>query len=218
MQAPPRGSQASQALLHLLCLAIKPDEAHCLHKEFTVELVSAPQLACSQKHFWLLEDRLQRNISSCSTSRRWISLLWSDQTSDASVLFLWQTTNTDISSSHLTCHQIRWGIPALPHKVQTLPRLLFSSLMFLHSHTFVHSTLIPILNNTGSFIIKWRKLKGLAFCPRSHWKSSNEFPMVKHLSSFPPSGNDSHVSEFQMTLLNETKLFLECSPCHHLLL
>lgn len=41
--------------------------------------------------------------------------------------------------------------------------------------------------------------------------------MVKHLSSFPPSGNDSHVSGFHVTLLNETKLFLECSTCHYLL-
>lgn len=108
---------------------------------------------------------------------------------------------------NLTCHQIRWRIPALLHK-------LFSGCCVLLWCFYIHTHLSPpTLNNIGSFNIKWRKLKGSVFCPRSHWK----FPMVKHLSSFPPSGNDSYMSGFQVTLLNEIKLFLGCSPCHHFL-
>lgn len=84
--------------------------------------------------------------------------------------------------------------------------------MFLHSYTFVHSTLISILNKTGSFNKKWRKLKVSAFCPRSHWKSCNEFPMVKHLSSFPPSGNDSHCQDFRWLCLMKPISFWSVLP------
>lgn len=88
--------------------------------------------------------------------------------------------------SHLlspSLHQIRWGIPALPHKRLALLRLLVSSPMSLGTHTLVQYTLIPILSNTGSFKVKQRKLKGSAFWPRSdkivkEWVSYGETPVT----------------------------------------
>lgn len=41
--------------------------------------------------------------------------------------------------------------------------------------------------------------------------------MVKHLSPSLPSGNDSHMSGFQVTLLSETRPFAEFSPLPPLL-